>query len=159
MTTARLTDYPSQTEKASVRVLRECIDLQLAKSKDYQNDASTVVQADYYPRGVDSIYDMLNTKMLRIRSLLDTARANAAAEPKFESLRDTAKDLINYASFFAAWLDKGIEGQEKLGHVDMFNRPGPMPPAQSANSGWFTDSAGRIQPVSGQLFLQENGKL
>lgn len=122
MTTALLNDYTKQTEKASVSVLRECIELQLAKSKDYQNDASTVVQSDYYPRGVDSIYDMLNTKMLRIRSLLDAARAAPGTTPKFESLRDTAKDLINYASFFAAWLDQGIEGQERQTGVDMFNR-------------------------------------
>jgi len=127
MTTNTLTDYTTKEEKTSVKVLRECIELQLAKSKDYQNDSSSVVQADYYPRGVDSLYDMLNTKLLRIRSILDTARANPGTLPKFESLKDTTKDLINYASFFAAWLDQGVEGQEKLGHVDMFNRKMPMP--------------------------------
>src|SRR5665213_2418504 len=33
----------------SVKVLQECIDLQLKKSRDYQNPASTIKQADYYP--------------------------------------------------------------------------------------------------------------
>lgn len=147
MTTAQLNDYTNQTEKASVSILRECIELQLAKSKDYQNDASTVVQSDYYPRGVDSIYDMLNTKMLRIRSLLDTARASPSTIPKFESLKDTAKDLINYASFFAAWLDKGIEGQEKMGHVDMFNRKMPEPKMTITNV-----------PIPPPVFLREQEK-
>lgn len=145
MSTNKLTDYAtSSNERASIRVLRECIDLQIAKANDYQNDASTVVQADYYPRGVDSIYDMLNTKMLRIKSLLDTARADSKATPKFESLRDTIKDLINYASFFSAWLEGGIEGQEKYGNVDMFNRKLDK-----------TDKASERKPENHRVFIVE----
>jgi hypothetical protein len=113
-------------DKASVKVLKECIDLQLRKSQDYQSDASTVRQADYYPRGVESIYDMINTKMLRLRSLMDATLAKghmATPVANFESMRDTAKDLINYVSFFAAYIDGGIDGQVK--GRDMFNRSVP----------------------------------
>jgi hypothetical protein len=35
----------------AVNVLQECIDLQLKKSRDYQNPNSTVKQAQYYPNG------------------------------------------------------------------------------------------------------------
>lgn len=108
-------------ERASVKVLRECIELQNQKANDYQNDVSSVKQADYYRLGVDSIYDMMHTKMLRLKSLMETAKSNSASTPKFESLKDTAKDLINYASFFAAWLENGIDGQNP--DNDMFNRP------------------------------------
>lgn len=107
-------------KKASVKVLDECIELQLAKSKDYQNEASTVMQADYYPRGIESIYDMMNTKMLRLRSIMD-AMQSSDHKPNFESLRDTAKDLINYTSFYAAYLDGGVPGQKS--DRDHFNKP------------------------------------
>jgi hypothetical protein len=106
-------------EKESVKILRECIDLQLRKASDYQSDVSTVKQAMYYPRGVESIYDMMNTKMLRIRSLLDKAAAGHD-NPNFETLEDTTKDLINYASFMGSWLRYGIDGQEL--QKNMFNK-------------------------------------
>jgi len=111
----------NKSERASVKVLRECIELQNQKASDYQNDVSSVKQADYYRLGVDSIYDMMHTKMLRLKSLMETAKSNSNNTPKFESLKDTAKDLINYASFFAAWLENGIDGQNP--DNDMFNRP------------------------------------
>ena len=113
------------TERESIKILRECIDLQIAKSKDYQNAASPVRQASYYRLGVDSIYDMMHTKMLRLMSLMETAKADPKTAPKFESLEDTAKDLINYTSFFAAYIRGGIDGQDP--NNDMFNRPKPKP--------------------------------
>lgn len=113
----------TEEERESVRVLKECIDLQVRKSRDYQNSASKVRQADYYRLGIDSIYDMLHTKMLRILSLIETAKANPTAEPNFESLEDTLKDLINYSSFGVAWLRKKIDGQDE--NCDMFNNPLP----------------------------------
>lgn len=106
-------------KKKSIEILEQCIELQVAKSQDYQSSASDVRQADYYRLGVDSIYDMMHTKMLRLRSLMEVAR-NSTDNPKFESMADTAKDLINYASFFAAYLEGGIDGQSP--DRDMFNR-------------------------------------
>ena len=109
-----------QKEKYSVQVLRECIDLQNKKSVDYQNSSSSVQQADYYPRGVESIYDIMNAKMLRIRSILDAMKSDPEYKPNFEGLIDNNKDLINYCTFFASWLAKEIPGQNER---DPFGNP------------------------------------
>lgn len=94
-------------ERESVKILQECIDLQLRKSQDYQNPNSNVVQAMHYRRGVDSIHDIMHGKMLRAQSLLESdSTAN------FESLEDTYKDLINYASFAVSYLRGKMEGQD-----------------------------------------------
>lgn len=109
--------------KPSVRVLNECIEIQLKKSQDYQNPASTVKQADYYVNGVQTIYDAMHGKMLRIKSIQETIMHDPSYKPNHEALVDSVKDLINYASFYAAYLENGIPGQD--GSRDMFNRPNP----------------------------------
>jgi len=91
----------------SVKVLDECIKLQLAKSADYQSKNSSVRQADYYPRGLETLYDICWAKMLRIRSVLDKGE-----DANFESVEDSFKDLINYASFAVSWNRGRIDGQE-----------------------------------------------
>ena len=89
-------------KKESVKVLEECIDLQLAKSKDYQNPKSNIKQAMHYRRGVDTIHDMIHQKLLRAQSLLE---ADVGLEERqFESLEDTYKDMINYCSFAVSYL-------------------------------------------------------
>lgn len=105
-------------DKSSILVLKECVELQLKKSADYQADESDVTQSMYYPRGIDSLYDMLNTKMLRIKSLLDKSRKGGDA-PNNESIEDSLKDLINYASFSVSWLRGEMEGQDPS--RNMFN--------------------------------------
>lgn len=105
-------------DKSSILVLKECVELQLKKSADYQADESDVTQAMYYPRGIDSLYDMLNTKMLRIKSLLDKAR-KGGDQPNHESIEDSLKDLINYSSFSVSWLRQEMEGQDPS--RNMFN--------------------------------------
>ena len=104
-------------EKESVAVLRECIELQLKKSQDYQNPNSNVLQAMHYRRGVDTIHDTLQGKMYRAQSLLESDRAASA---NFESLEDTYKDIINYASFAVSWLRGRMEGQDPS--RDIFNK-------------------------------------
>lgn len=104
-------------QRESVKVLQECIDLQNKKSQDYQNPNSSVVQADYYRRGIDSIHDMIHTKVLRAQSLIEGLRGQ---DPKFESLEDTYKDLINYCSFAVSYLRYSIDGQ--LVTRDIFNQ-------------------------------------
>jgi hypothetical protein len=94
-------------ERESVKVLQECIELQLKKSQDYQNPNSNVVQAMHYRRGVDSIHDTMHGKMLRAQSLLESGSA-----ANFESLEDTYKDLINYASFAVSYIRGKMEGQD-----------------------------------------------
>lgn len=102
-------------DKESVKVLKECIDLQLSKSDDYQNPNSNVVQAMHYRRGVDTIHDIMAQKMLRAQSILESNR-----DPNFESLEDTYKDLINYASFAVSYMRGQMDGQTP--DRDMFNR-------------------------------------
>jgi hypothetical protein len=41
-------------------------------------------------------------------------------DPNFESLEDSAKDLINYASFFVAYCRSGIVGQKPNNNI--FNK-------------------------------------
>lgn len=113
------TDEPMKTPY-SVQVLQECIDLQLAKSNDYQNPNSTVKQADYYPSGVKTLHEIVHAKMLRLKSLIETFEQNPDEKPNFESIQDSCKDAINYLSFLASYADGQIDGQDKT--KNMLNR-------------------------------------
>ena len=104
--------------KESLRVLQECAELQTKKSNDYQNPNSKITQADYYPNGITTIHDIMHAKMLRMASVMEAMQSNDY-EPNFESLEDSAKDLINYASFFVAYCRHGIPGQDL--NKDAFN--------------------------------------
>jgi hypothetical protein len=112
-------------EPYSVKVLRDCIELQLKKSKDYQNPHSRVKQADYYPQGAATILDIIHAKVLRMRSVLEAMQHDPTYVPNFESLSDSSNDLINYASFFSAWLSGKIPGQPD--NVDFLNRVKKQP--------------------------------
>jgi hypothetical protein len=105
-------------ERASVTVLRECIDLQTEKSADYQADVSGIKQAEYYPHGVNTIYDIMHAKMLRIKSVL--AKMESGNGANFESVEDSCKDLINYSSFMVSYLRGDMDGQDP--GRDSFNR-------------------------------------
>jgi len=109
--------WTASAKRESVTVLEECIDLQNRKSQDYQNPNSNVTQAMHYRRGIDSIHDIMQGKMYRAQSLLESNTHSAA---NFESLEDTYKDLINYASFAVAWLRGKVPGQDP--DRDIFNR-------------------------------------
>ena len=102
--------------KESVKVLQECIDLQLKKSQDYQSDSSNVTQAMHYRRGVDTIHDIIIGKLMRATSLIESGN-----DPNFESLEDTYKDMINYASFAVSYMRGKMDGQQS--GRDMFNKP------------------------------------
>jgi hypothetical protein len=103
------------------------MDLQLRKSRDYQNPNSTVKQADYYPNGVITIHDIMHAKMLRMKSVMEAMQSNGY-DPNFESLEDSAKDLINYASFFVAYCRGEIPGQNALANI--FNREAQIDPTE-----------------------------
>lgn len=107
--------------RESIKILQECAEIQNKKAEDYQNDASTVQQADYYVNGVQTIYDTMHGKMLRIKSIQETILNNPEFSPNHESLRDSLLDLINYCTFYAAYLNHGIPGQDT--NRDIFNRP------------------------------------
>ena len=104
------------SRKESIKVLQECAELQSKKSEDYQSDESSVLQAMHYRRGVDTIHDIIVGKLMRATSLLESGN-----NPNFESLEDSYKDMINYASFAVAYMRGKMEGQRE--DRDMFNKP------------------------------------
>ena len=106
-------------QRYSVKVLEDCIQLQNKKSQDYQNAISSVKQADYYPHGITTIYDIMWAKMLRIKSVMDVMKSGG--KQNFESLGDSAMDLINYSSFFVAYLEGNVDGQKSDNNC--FNEP------------------------------------
>jgi hypothetical protein len=108
------------SQRESVKVLQECIDLQIRKSQDYQNPNSNIVQSMHYRRGVSTIHDMIHQKLLRAQSLLEPMENGETRDPNFESLEDTYKDLINYASFAVSYIRGQMEGQSAF--RDMLNR-------------------------------------
>jgi hypothetical protein len=116
--TLKVTDPSNDPE--SVKALRECIELQLRKSRDYQNPNSRVKQADYYPSGVKTIHEICHAKMLRALSVMEAMEKDPAYSQNFESLEDSFKDMINYASFAISYCRGQITGQSK--DHDMFNR-------------------------------------
>lgn len=107
-------------EKESIKVLQECAALQIKKSNDYQNPNSRIKQADYYPRGVLTMLDIVYAKVLRMYSVAEAMERDSDYEQNFESLEDSAKDLINYGSFIAAYIRNGIDGQDP--NKDFLNR-------------------------------------
>jgi hypothetical protein len=120
MTVTNTITYAQANEPESVKALRECIDLQMRKSRDYQNPNSTVKQADYYPSGVKTIHEICHAKMLRALSVMEAMEKDPNYNQNFESLEDSFKDLINYASFAISYCRGQIPGQSK--DHDMFNR-------------------------------------
>lgn len=105
--------------RESLKVLQECAELQQRKSKDYQNEKSRIRQADHYPRGCATILDMVHQKITRIYSVMEAMEQGETAN--FESLEDSAKDAINYLSFFVSYSRGKMEGQDPL--RDLVNRP------------------------------------
>jgi hypothetical protein len=110
--------------RESLKVLQECAELQQRKSKDYQNEKSRIRQADHYPRGCATILDMVHQKITRIYSVMEAMEAGETAN--FESLEDSAKDAINYLSFFVSYSRGKMEGQDSK--RDLVNRPNKETP-------------------------------
>ena len=78
-------------------VFQDLTRLRAAKGADY-NDVPGGRDA-YFPYGHHSYAHMLNTKHLRLQSLL---RAMDTGKPtNFEGILDTVKDLVNYGAFYA----------------------------------------------------------
>ena len=107
--------------KYSLQVLKRAAEVQTKKSDDYQNPKSRIKQAMYYPRGCATILDSMYAKILRMQSVLEAMENDPDYEPNFESLEDSCIDMINYASFFAAYMQGGMDGQEP--GRDFLNRP------------------------------------
>jgi len=101
-------------------ILKQAADLIAKKGNDYQNPKSRIRQADYYPNGAQTILDIMTGKINRMHSVLDAMRDDDNYVENYESLQDSAIDLINYSAFFSAYLDYDIDGQTK--ERDIFNR-------------------------------------
>ena len=104
--------------RPSANILLEAAQLQEKKGQDYNGAQTSIEQNDYYPRGVWSILDIVNAKYLRMVSVLEQMEQGGKAN--FESVEDSAIDLINYASFLAAYMRGDVPGQ-KPDH-DIFNK-------------------------------------
>ena len=113
--------FEKQFTRYSANVLLEAAAIQDAKGQDYQNPLSRVRQVDHYPRGVNTILDTVNGKMLRMYSVLETMEAGGKVN--FESVEDSALDAINYLSFIVAYMRGEIDGQVE--GKDIFNRKMP----------------------------------
>jgi len=112
------------TDKESLRVLAECAELQLKKSNDYQNPQSRIRQSDYYPSGVKTILEIIYAKVLRAQSVIEAMELDPSYEPNFESVEDSFKDMINYASFAVSFIRGGVDGQDPS--RDFLNRVKPL---------------------------------
>ena len=106
--------------RESVKVLQECIELQTKKATDYQNPNSNIKQADYYPNGVGTLLDINHAKMLRMQSVVSAMQHDPNYNPNFESLEDSAKDMINYCSFIVSYCRGAMDGQNS--NRDFLNR-------------------------------------
>ena len=127
-----LRKWEKPMERPSVSVLRECIELQNKKSQDYQGSTTSVQQADYYPSGIKTIYEIMHAKMLRAKSVME--QMEQGGSQNFESLEDTLKDLCNYASFGVAYLRSQVPGQDESRDVfnrQIFNSENTAPPMNS----------------------------
>jgi hypothetical protein len=105
--------------RPSANILLEAAEIQEAKGNDYNNKVSSVQQADYYVHGVWSIMDTIHGKYLRMVSVLETMEAGGKVN--YESVEDSALDLINYTSFLAAYMRGEVPGQRP--DRDIFNKP------------------------------------
>jgi hypothetical protein len=74
------------------------MDIVVKKGQDYNNKASI---HDYFPLGDASYFQMMFVKVLRLKSLI-----SKDGPANFDSKLDTVIDLINYAVFYAEYLQK-----------------------------------------------------
>lgn len=111
----------SSNEPEAIKVLREAIGIQLKKSRDYQNPNSSIRQADYYRRGIESILDICHAKYLRIISVLEAMENDPSYKANHESIEDSAMDAVNYYSFLVSWCRGKIDGQNPL--HDLISKP------------------------------------
>ncbi len=75
---------------------------------------------------------MVHQKITRIYSVMEAMEAGETAN--FESLEDSAKDAINYLSFFVSYSRGKMEGQDS--RRDLVNRPVRI---DSGNKGGVAD--------------------
>lgn len=80
--------------------------LYLKKSADYNGDSKHYTLSNYFPFGTASYAQMIHTKSMRILSVAEKELNQKTAN--FESLQDSALDMINYAMFLADHCNKTV---------------------------------------------------
>lgn len=89
----------------------KCQALMDAKSHDYnKGKIQDAARIDYHPYGHTSYMHMLHVKKKRLESLM--ALRESGAGPKYESLKDSIEDLINYAAFYWSYVDTEEQTRE-----------------------------------------------
>ena len=63
----------------------------------------------------------MHAKILRMQSVIEAMEGDPNYKQNFESIEDSCIDLINYATFFASYLNGKMEGQHP--DRDFLNRP------------------------------------
>jgi len=84
--------------------IKPAMDVVVKKGEDYNNKASI---HDYFPLGDASYFQMMFIKVMRLKSLISKTGA-----PNFDSKLDTVIDLINYAVFYAEYLQSPEKSDE-----------------------------------------------
>lgn len=89
--------------------LVEVTKLSIAKSEDYNSETA---RDEYFPFGDMSYAQMIWTKASRAKNLVK--RAMKGKGQHFEGIRDTLRDVINYATYWLEWLDEneGLWGKK-----------------------------------------------
>lgn len=77
--------------------------LYLKKSADYNHSEGQSLEK-YFPFGSLSFAQMIHTKSMRIMSI--SQKEQSGKETNFESLQDSALDMINYSMFLAEHCSK-----------------------------------------------------
>lgn len=85
----------TQYQDGAANILVECAELLERKGKDY--NSGPITRDDYALYGRKSHMNMVWTKVLRLRSLIE------GDKPNFESIEDTLRDLCNYSAIWADW--------------------------------------------------------
>jgi|TARA_X000001382_G_scaffold120797_1_gene102617 hypothetical protein len=83
----------------AIQVLDQCKELMKKKGKDYQG--GSVCDEDYYPHGWKSFDTMLNTKVLRFRSVMEQQ-----GNVNFDTAEDCLIDLINYSARAIVYINR-----------------------------------------------------
>ncbi|UTC27997.1 HAD superfamily hydrolase [Stenotrophomonas phage A1432] len=98
---AELRNKQAQREDISP-IWLELQELRETKGQDYNNVPGG--REAYFPFGHQSYAHMIHTKNLRLQSLLNAMLDGRL--PNYEGLYDTAKDLVNYGTYYAEWLKR-----------------------------------------------------
>lgn len=78
-------------------VFQQIYELRIAKGQDYNSVPGG--RDAYFPFGHTSYVHMLQTKVLRLQSLVRAM--DEGRTPNFEGLIDTSRDLVNYGTYYA----------------------------------------------------------